>query len=141
MALRGALVDRVRVHSRRPVAAQRVEGSTHMTEYVGPLIRARLSLPQSPESVDEPARGRRRAVTNVPTLMVLDKDELGQPVVITTEHRLGVFSKEQFGEGVEVLFEVTADPEPIRKKRKVIGWMLTMRRVADHAAEPLAGVA
>jgi hypothetical protein len=141
MALRTALVDRARIHSRRPVAAARVEGSTHMTEYVGPLIRARLQLPQSPEAADYPSRGRKRPVQSVPTLMLFERDFDGNPVQVTTEHRLGVFSKQQFGEGVEVIYEVTSDPEPIRKKRRVIGWIVTIRRIVDHAPGPIAGAA
>jgi hypothetical protein len=112
-----------------------------MVDSVGPLFRCRLTLPQSPESVDEAPRGRRRAVRTVPTLMMDRRDSEGNDLVVTTEHRLGIFSKQQFGEGVEVLFEVTADPEPIRKKRRVIGWMVTVRQVVDHPREPLAGAA
>jgi hypothetical protein len=111
-----------------------------MVDHVGPLIRVRLTLPNAPESVDQGVFGRRRATQTVPTLLMDIRDADGNLVELTTEHRLGVFSRQQFGEGVEVLFEVTADPEPIRKKRKVIGYVVTMRRVVDHDREPLAGV-
>jgi hypothetical protein len=140
VALGTALVDRARVYSRRQVAAVRVEGSTPMHEHVGPWMKARLQLPQAPESVDQPPRGRRRTVRE-PTLMTGIRDLDGGQVAITTEHRIGVLSKHQFGEGVEVVFEVTGDPEPIRKKRRVIGYTVTMRVVADHPREPLAGAA
>jgi hypothetical protein len=140
VALTAALVDRARVYSRRQVAAVRVEGSTPMHEHVGPWMKARLQLPQAPESVDPPPRGRRRTV-RVPTLMTGIRDLDGGSVAITSEHRIGVLSKHQFGDGVEVVFEVTGDPEPIRKKRKVIGWTVVMKQVADHPREPLAGAA
>jgi hypothetical protein len=138
LALGAALVDRARVYSRRQIAAVRVEGATPMHEYVGPWMKARLQLPQAPESVDQAPRGRRRPVRE-PTLMVGIRDLEGGSVSITTEHRIGVLSKHQFGDGVESVFEVTGDPEPIRKKRRVIGWMLTVRQVPDHPREPLAG--
>jgi len=109
-----------------------------MVDDVGPLIRARLQLPMAPAAI-EPPRGRNRAVRTVPSLMLFARDVEGNEVHVTTEHHLGIFSREQFGEGVEVLFKVTADAEPIRKKRRVIGWIVSVQRVEDHALEPLAG--
>lgn len=137
MALGAALVDQARIISRRPVAAARVEGSTQYVDHVGPWIKARLTIPQAPEAVDQPLRGRRR-VAEVPVLMLAPKDKDGNLVLLTTEHRLGVTSKQQLGEGVEAVYEVTADPKPIRKKRTVIGWTVALRRVKDRDPEPVA---
>jgi len=137
MALTAALVDQARVYVRRPTAGPKVEGRTQFVDSVSPWIKARLQLPASPETVDEGVRSRRRTVT-VPTAMVNFKDKAGNPVEITNQTKVGIQSKQQLGEGVEVIYQVTADPEPIRKKRKVIGFTLTLRRVEDHEQAPLA---
>lgn len=139
MALGAAMVDLARVYTRQQVAAGRVEGSTQYVDAVSAWAKARLTIPQAPEAVDSTPRGRRR-VAQVPTLMVLAKDKAGEPVQITTDTRIGVVSKQQFGEGVEVFFRVTADPEPIRKKRTVLGYTAALERVVDHALQPVAGV-
>lgn len=137
MALGAAMVDQARIYEKRPVAGGRVEGTTRLIDYAGPWIKARMTIPPAPEASDQPPRGRRR-VPQVPTVMMLAKDKAGNLVKLTTEHRLGVLSKQQFGDGVEVIFEVTADPEPIRKKRAVIGWQVAVRRVVDHEPAQVA---
>lgn len=139
MALGAAMVDLARIYVQRPSAGGRVEGRTQLTEDVSPWIKARLTLPQAPEAIDQTPRGRRR-VASVPTMMCLAKDKAGGLVEINTQHRIGVLSKQQFGAGVEVIYQVTANPEPIRKKRKVIGWTVALRRVDDPPREALAGV-
>lgn len=140
MALGNALVDRARIYTRQPVAARRVEGSTRYVDSVGPWIKARLTIPMSPEQTSAAIPSSRRRVSQTPTVMLLRRDMTGVDVFVTPEMRLGILSKEQFGPGVEVLFEVTADPEPIRKKRRVIGFVLSVRRVIDHPEAPIAGV-
>lgn len=139
MALGAAMVDQARVYRREQIAQARVEGSSQYVDGVSAWVKSRLTIPQAPEAVDSTPRGRRR-VAQVPTLMMLAKDRDGKLVQVTTETRIGVVSKQQFGAGVEVFFKVTADPEPIRKKRSVIGWTVALERVVDHPLAPVAGV-
>jgi len=136
MALSAALVDRARVYSRQPLAGVRVEGRTQTVEAASEWIKARLTLPAGPEAADSGPRSRRRAV-RAPSLMLAPKDLDRIAVDVTTDTKIGVTSKQQFSG--ERIFQVTGDPEPIRKKRKVIGFTVALRSVEDHPLEPIAG--
>ena len=125
MSLNAALVDRARrlVDTATPI---KVEGTTQFTTLTYPWFRCRLTLEAAPES-DDPQAARRR-VPRPATLLVGLKDKDGNAITIDADDRLEVNSKE-LGRAV---YSVTGDGQPIRKKRKLIGWQATLIRVEEH---------
>lgn len=126
MALAGALVDKGRCISNQALP-QRVEGTTQMTPVATAWFKCRLSLPKGTEPADPTASDRRRYVRQ-PELLVGHRDKDGHPIDIKGKDRIEVDSR-QFG---NLHFEVVGDPEPLRKKRRVIGWVLTLERADEH---------
>lgn len=130
MSLTGVLVDRARVVGRRD-AGRKVAGRTIYSDVAGDWFKARLTLPSSGEQVD-PATGV-RPVTLTPLLLYGTRDLAGEPVNVTGDDRVELDSKEL---GFAV-FDVIGDAEPLRKKRRVIGFQIPLRRVVVHEAEPV----
>lgn len=128
MGLGGALVDRARP-VRRTDAGLRVEGRTQYGEAKGPWFRCRLELPAAGEQGAAPT-GVRPVLTE-PTLMYEPRDEEGDPLHLTNQERVEVVSRELGSE----LWELTGDPQPIRKRRTLIGWQAQLRRLVVHEAE------
>lgn len=108
-------------------------GAPVFSTVVGDWFRCRLQLPAAPETADP--SGRRRTVV-VPTLMYGLLDSAGQPVALSPETRLEVQSPYQFDGSL--MYDVVSLPEPMRKKRRVLGWMVTLRRVEVGQAELVA---
>jgi hypothetical protein len=131
VGLQAALVDRARVVTKRQRGA-RVEGRTQYGNAYGPWFRCRLQLAQAPETVD-PVTGV-RPVASEPLLLYGVRDADGNPPALTNQVRVQVDSHE-LGTG---LWDVTADPEPLRKKRRVLGFQAQLRRVEVHEAERVA---
>lgn len=125
MSLNAALVDRARRLVDTPTP-QRVEGTTQFQTLTYPWFRVRLTLSPAPESDD--AQGARRRVPRPGSLLVGLKDADGNLNAVNADDRLEVDSK-QLGRAI---YQVTGDGEPIRKKRKLIGWMATVTRVEEH---------
>jgi hypothetical protein len=130
VSLNNALVDRARVLG-KAASSQRVEGTTLYVETRSPWFRARLELGQG--TGGRKAATQAKESTRNPSMMVSVKDEVGMAVLINNQDRLEVNSKE-LGRTV---FDVVGDPEPIRKKRKVIGWTVLMTRVDVHGTPAL----
>ena len=123
MALQSALVDRARILRREP-SAVRVEGRTQFAETAGEWFRCRLDL-RGAAQVTDPG-GLPRTVPG-PTLLLGIKDLRGDPVLVEHTDRLDVDSRE-LGRAV---YEVNAMPEPLRKKRRVIGYQVAIRRTDE----------
>lgn len=130
MSLQSALVDRARRVVDTPTGV-RVEGTTQFETYYQPWFKCRLTLNASPES-DDTQQGRKR-VARPAQMMCGMKDKDGNLLVINASDRLEVDSKE-LGRAV---YEITSDGEPIRKKRKMLGWMATLTRVEEHPFTPV----
>ena len=126
MAYRGALVDRASIR-RKHASATKVDGRTIFSSQDGPEFRVRLQLPQA----NEDNRDERTAATIRPTLMTDRKDASGELLEFRTSDRILVTSR-QLGTD---LWEVTGEPEPLRKKRKVIGWVVPINRVEEPAVD------
>ncbi len=122
MALGAALVDRARAVTRERTGAS-VDGEQLRGLVTAQWFKARLEVPQSPESPG-PGSGRRRTVRQ-PSLLVAFKDLDGRPVELSNAMRLEVDSA-QLGRS---LWEVSGDPAPLRKRRRVIGWQVTLAQV------------
>lgn len=123
VALTTALVDRARTVRQDPLL-EKVGGKTRHVPVRGDWFKVRLQLPGGGEVGDgTPWSGRR--VVREPSVLMGVKDLKGNPVALTVEDRLEIRSK-QLGDAE---WEVVTAPEPLRKKRRVIGYELTVRRV------------
>jgi hypothetical protein len=125
VSLNTALVDRARrlIDTPTPV---RVEGTTQFQTLHSPWFKVRLTLEAAPES-DDPQAAHRR-VPRPATLLVGLKDVDHNLVEINADDKLEVDSK-QLGRAI---YQITGDGQPIRKKRKLIGWQATLTRVEEH---------
>ena len=130
MSLNRALVDKARVLG-KAASSQRVEGTTLYVETRSAWFRARLELGQG--AGGRAAATQAKQSTRSPEVMVSVKDLLGQPVLINNQDRLEIDSRE-LGRTV---YDVVGDPEPIRKKRRVIGWTVMVSRVDTHGTPAL----
>jgi hypothetical protein len=130
VSLNAALVDRGRVV--RKVAGAKVQGRSRVTDVHGAWFRVRLMPGPVPEGEDE-QRGRRRTSPS-PSLMAAVKDEAGELVEIRSSDEIEVDSPEL---GL-ARWRVTGDPEPMRKKRRVIGWTVTLERLVEPARDEVA---
>lgn len=108
-------------------------GSPAFSTVTEDWFRCRLQLPAAPETADP--TGRRRTTT-VPTLMYALRDSAGVDIRLSPEVRVEVESPAQLPD--RELFDVVSMPEPMRKKRTVIGWTVTLRRVEPGQAERAA---
>lgn len=128
MALGSALVDRARIY--RKAAAVKVENRTIFAQLTLAWFRCRLDLRESPEQPEGESRVKRAVKT--PQLLVGARDLEGKAIDIRATDRLEVVSP-QLG---TAYWEVTSDPEPLRKKRRVIGYQVTLRRLEEHEFDP-----
>lgn len=124
MALGAALVDRGRTVRQQAQAVPKVRGATQFNVVRGDWFKVRLTLPAASESPDP---GYRRRAVRAPTILYAMKDTAGQLIALSMEDRIEIVSK-ALGTAV---WDVASQPEPIRKKRKQIGWLATLRRVED----------
>lgn len=125
MGFHSALVDQARLLSKEPLGAT-VGGTIRFTDVRGEWFRCRLTLPGAPENLE--GATYRRTVIRVPTLLYDIVDAVDEAVVLFVETRLEVNSKE-LGDQV---WDVVSNPEPLRRKRRVMGWQTTLRRVEDY---------
>lgn len=130
MALTSALKDRART-IRREAAGVRVQGMTPRAPTSSQWFKARLELPANSEQTD--AQGGRRKQVKRPTLMLGVKDLDRNPVVIKAEEQIEVDS-EELGRAI---WRVSGDPQPIRKKKRLIGWQATLERAVEPKADRL----
>lgn len=123
MGLRAALVDRA-YRVRKGATSKRVEGSTIFTAQESEAIKARLSIQQAGERTEDG-----RVLTEPqPTLIIYKRDTLGEELDWKATDRIRVESREL---GTHE-YEVSGDPQPMRKKRSIIGWTLTLRRTEEN---------
>lgn len=101
-----------------------VEGSTVYEEDEGPEFKARLQI----ESASERTRDGVTQTDPRPMLLTAKKDSEGTELDFKPSDRIKVVSK-QLGTAI---WEVDGEPEPLRKKRTVIGWQLTLHRVEEQ---------
>lgn len=132
MALGSALVDRARRVYNSP-QPDRVDGETVFSAVHEAWFRARLTLSDETESDDS---GARRRTIERGTLMfgVRDLsggslfDERGRARLVASD-TIEVSSK-QLG---DFTYEVTGDPMPYRRRRRIIGFEAPVTRVEEHA--------
>lgn len=130
MAYRGALVDRAHILRKRKGTGRKVNGYTVQDEtspVEGPEFRARLEMNTSIEN----ERDGRTSADPRPSLMTDFRDSDGNPLEFRISDRIRVVSR-QLGTAV---WEVDGMPDPIRKKRRVIGWDVPIHRVEETVAD------
>lgn len=132
MAFTGCLVDRARRVVRAPTPI-RVEGTTQFETLHYPWFKCRFTYNPAPDAND--TQGGLRRVPRNGQIMCGLRDADGNDLQINASDRLEIDSR-QLGRAV---FEITSDGEPIRKKRRMLGWVTTVVRVEEHPftrAEP-----
>lgn len=132
MALRGALKDRARIQ-RQEKDAKRVEGRSIFHTRTGPYFRARLDINADPEAQD--AAGS-MSVVETPMLLADRVDAEHKPTFFQPDDKLEVESRDFNEDGkrawsLVAIFQIDGEPKPLRKKRKVIGWELRLKRVNE----------
>lgn len=127
MGLTGALVDRARTITRDSTGVK-VEGTTLLTDTHSAWFKARLFLDQASERKEQ---GERAKAVSTPQILIAYRDEFGELVVVDSDMKLEVESPE-LG---TALWRIQGQPQPIRKKRPVIGYLATLERVIEPARE------
>lgn len=102
----------------------KVEGSTRLAPLHGAWFRARLFPAGAPQTFDN---GRPR-VASAPQLLLGIRDSSGELIEVHASLQVEVDSKD-LG---RALWQVTADPEPLRKRRRVIGYLAQIERVIEQ---------
>ena len=126
MALRSALVDQGYLH-RGVKTAKKVGGRSLFKETEGPMFRVRLDVSATPQSTTD---GMIREVIS-PRLLTGKSDSEGNPLEFKSSDVIRVIS----GQLGEELWEVQGDPEPLRKRRSLIGWQLNIQRIKEQSPE------
>lgn len=123
MGFGSALVDRARIM--RPGASTlKLEGRTQFAEIEpGTWFDCRLTLPTSPESLGPGSAYKR--VVRAPTLLYATEDENGDEFTLDPQDYIEVESEDL---GTET-WQVTAAPEPLRRKTGIIGYQTTLKRI------------
>lgn len=126
MSITAVMVDRARIIE-RVETGKKVEGTTTMAPVHGPWFKVRLFLDmaQSPERSEQ---GERKKVVQTPLMMFGVKTLDGAPLELVAEQQVEI-SSPRFGTAV---WRLTADPQPISKKRRVIGGQVSLERVAER---------
>ena len=122
MALGSALVDRA-VQLRKAGAPLKVEGRTIHSTATSPPFKCRLDV----VSAEEQTRDERTATQPRPMLLCGLKDLEGAALDFKQSDRLRVESREL---GTDI-WELDAEPKPMRRKRRLIGWELSLHRVVE----------
>lgn len=127
MGLGAALVDQAR-RVRTATSGARVEGGSPIVTAQGPWFPARLEMQAAPELAGLGAGGGPVRVEPAPTLIYRPQpaDTMPRP-----SDRIEVDSPE-LGRAI---WRVTGEPEPWRKKRRVIGYRANLERIVDTRAE------
>lgn len=93
-----------------------------------PWFRARLTIGSRPRS----SEGNRSRVASNPTLLYKAFDANGEPITLSSEDTVEVESAE-YGSAV---YRLAGEPQPMRKRRSVIGFEAPLKRVEQK--QPVA---
>jgi hypothetical protein len=123
VSLNAVLVDRASVVTRQATGV-RVEGRTIRADVEAPQFKCRLEVNVAQDTPD-PATGV-PVVTRTTSLLYGLHDIEGNPVVLNAADRVRVVSRSM---GMDELWDVAGDPQPIRKRRRLLGWQVDLRHV------------
>lgn len=127
MGLVSVLVDRARVVEKSSTGVK-VEGTTQMAPTHGEWFKCRLFLDMQ-QYAERAEQGERRKRVKTPQVLYGTTDLAGKAldVQMRADVMLEIDSP-QFGRAV---WRMTGDPQPIRKKRAVLGGMVQVERVVE----------
>lgn len=108
---------------------ERVEGTTQFRTLHHPWFRCRMQLNNAPDSDD--TQGGRRRSPQTAQMMCGMRDQDGNTLDLKASDRLEVNSRE-LGRAI---YEVVSEPEPIRKKRRMLGHIQNLTRVEENEFE------
>lgn len=94
---------------------------------------ARLFPAAAPEQVQPASSGRRKRNPH-PQLLYGVKDVAGQPVDLLPKDQVEVLIR---GETVPTIWRITGDPEVLRKRVRVLGWLAHLERVEEETDRPV----
>jgi hypothetical protein len=134
VSIRAVCVDRARIVRLEP-SVERVEGRTTFEPIPESWFRCRLtinestrtSMPRSQSALDFRARLMMGGLMT--TLVDLD----GNPLTFRSDVRLDV-SSQQLGRAI---WRIEEEPQPIRRRRNLLGYTLTMERVLEREYDDL----
>lgn len=129
MAIGAALVDRGRIVQKVGTGVK-VEGTTQMSRTHGQWFKCRLFLDIG-QYTERSEQGERRKVVQTPQLLFGARDVDNVAYALVAEDEVEVNSP-QFGVST---WRVRGDPQPIRKKRTVIGGMVELELVIERPRE------
>lgn len=126
MGLTSALVDTAHVIAREAIA-ERVAGETQMATVRKPAFKCRVSDPQPEELRTDRILWQQytRDLTMLCGLRNIDGDDF----VLKADNRIVVESGPYAGE-----YHILGKPDPIRKKRKLIGYNIALREHSGNEA-------
>jgi hypothetical protein len=124
-----AFVDRARA-VRTVTTAARVEGRTPVAPVSGPWFAARLVMERARE-VEAPGRPR---VVRTGRVLCAARDEHGDELDVRASDELEVRAGRL---GVQ-RWRITADPELMRVRRRVVGLVVHVERLAEPVREVVA---
>lgn len=140
MALGAVLVDRARLLELQAASPVKIEGTTQFATVRGNWFKARLFQPAGPQDStpgDAPlmrgiGKGRIRSLDDSQLLLGI-RDLQGELIEIHFDMKVEVRSV-QLGNGI---YRVMNEPERIRKKRKVIGYLAAIEKSHEREFEPI----
>lgn len=109
----------------------RLEGRSGFAQVPQQWFKCRLFLTQSMDQVD-PA-GMHTSNVSSPQVLTVARDLDGQTLVFQGDFYIEITSA-QFGRAV---WQMQGEPEPLRKKRRVIGWLLFTQQVIERQYDDL----
>jgi hypothetical protein len=125
MSLAAVCVDRARIIVKE-AGGPRKEGKTSFVQVPGQWFKCRLFL-EGTTDTEDPQAGRWSS-QSTQQLICLPRDLDGNPLVFRADRALDVLSKE-LGRAV---WRLAGEPEPLRKKRRVIGYLAQVSRVVER---------
>lgn len=123
-------VDQGRLLIKEPTAA-RVEGRTSFVPVPGSWFKCRLFYEGAQDQAD--AQQAHWKTVPAPQVMAVTHAHDGSRLVFHSDYRLQVRSH-QLGDAI---WRLAGEPEPLRKRRRVIGWLLTVERVIERSFDDL----
>ncbi len=125
------MVDRARVIERVATGA-RVEGTAQYESVQGPLFRCRLFPNETPET-DSGVRAGRRVLVDGPHVIVGITDVNGDRIAVGDIGPNVQLEIATLNMGTDV-WQVSAQPQPLLTKKKVLGYYFPVRRVSVAGA-------
>lgn len=123
MGFRGALVDKARAIGKSNTGV-RIEGTVFRTTERSEWFRVRFDPNPAPEQRDDG-----EVKDNIPATALIGRyDQSGNEINLQGGDKLEIVSA-NLGNGTYML---TGDPEPLRKKRRVIGYTVNLLQVAGN---------